>query len=169
MFARSSESRAGLSLRQKASALALCALNLGLGAIVAAELSAPAGLAASPPAPLAATTSAALPSDDFSLPPLDAYKAVIERPLFARGRRPFQAQAVGEELGDVKSFVLAGVTISGAERIALVRHGTPPTISHLAQGQEIDGWTVREIADDRVVLSTRATDYTIRLYKGAAP
>ncbi len=154
--------------RQRAAALTFAALNLALAAIVAVELRTSDNLTETPAVTMTQPTPAAAPSDDFSLPPLSTYGAVIERPLFARNRRPLPPQAAAATAGDAKSFVLVGVTVSGKQRTAVVRRGAPPTIARLTEGQEIDGWTVRHIGDDRVVLRYHATEATILLYKEAA-
>lgn len=170
MFARPAERHGALSRRQKAAAAVLAAITFGLGAVVAMEVLAPSLVAEFPDPPAAhAAPAAAPPADEAAPPSLSAYRAVIERPLFALNRRPFAPPAAAVAVGDVQSFVLAGITLSGAERTALVRHGAPPTIARLAEGEEIDGWIVREIADDRVVLRNAATDYTLRLYNYAKP
>ena len=121
-----------------------------------------------PAPPTAPLTRAAPASDDLSPPPLSAYSAVIERPLFARNRRPLPPQAAAATAGNVNSFVLAGVTVAAKQRIAFILHGTPPAIARLTVGQTIDGWTVREIGDDRVVLRNHTTEFTILLYKDTA-
>lgn len=154
--------------RQTAAALAFAAINLALAAIVTVELRTSDTLMGAPAVTMTQPTPAAPSSDDFFLPPLSAYAAVTERPLFARNRRPLAPQAAAATVADAKSFVLVGVTVSGKERMAVIRRGAPPTIARLTEGQEIDGWTVRHIGDDRVVLRNHATEATIPLYKDAA-
>ncbi|HUB96169.1 MAG TPA: hypothetical protein VL993_09640 [Stellaceae bacterium] len=142
----------------------LAVVNITLAAAVGLELSSPASRAAPTPSPVARATGTAAAVDSASPPPLDAYKAVLDRPLFARTRRPLPPRATEEAVIDASTFALAGITISGAVRIAVMRHGTPPVISHVTEGQSIDGWTIARIADDRVLLRHGATDHTIRLY-----
>lgn len=168
MFAPSAERRPVLSRRQKAVALVLAILNLWLGAVVAQEYAALVDVSPPPVASSPAAAAAAPARDDFSLPPLDALKEVTERPLFARNRRPFVA-AANAAPGNAATFLLAGVTIAGEKRVALIQHGPPPSIARLSEGETIEGWTVRRIADDRVVLRNGAAEYTIPLYKAPRP
>ena len=166
MFARNGERRAALTRRHRAAAIVLAAVNLGLGFAVALEIGAPSG---AEPAPTAAErqVASALPPSDFSLPPLDAYRAVVDRPLFAHDRRPLPPPAPSAAAGDLSAYTLAGITISGKERTALVRRATPPAVARLAVGQVINGWTVTEIADDHVVVRAEGSEKTISLYKDA--
>lgn len=169
MSGRSADPRSSWTRRQKAVALALAGLNLGLGAIVAAELRVPSNAAAAPAPPAPDPASIAVPSaGNASLPPLASLAAVIERPLFAANRRPL-AHAAAAPAADPKTFSLAGITIAGGERAAFVRHAGSPAIQRLTEGQEIDGWTVRAIAADRITLRHGAAEATMPLYKPANP
>jgi hypothetical protein len=83
------------------------------------------------PLVIAAAPGAAAP---VPLPAADpqALAAVLERPLFAQGRRP-------------------AVAAGGRRRAILRREGTAASL-HLAEGDTVDGWVVRAISPDRVVL-----------------
>jgi hypothetical protein len=169
MFAINTERRAALSISQKAAVFVVAAANLALAAMIALELRAQTGTEISA-APAKAQPTDGLPANDpFVLPPMTALHAVVERPLFAHDRRPLpppsKAPAVA---GDLSTFRLAGITVSGNVRMALVLHGAPPRITALAEGQIIDGWTVGEIGDDHIVLRSAGSESTIHLYKEAS-
>jgi hypothetical protein len=50
------------------------------------------------------------------------------------------------------SMTLVAILISPRGPHALVRHGTPPQIDRVVEGQAIDGWTTEAIKFDRVIL-----------------
>ena len=110
----------------------------------------------------------ATPSAGFSLPALGNFAGVGQRPLFSPDRRPAARSA--DNSGAWASFTLAGIIITPQSREALVSHGKPPTIAHVAEGQTIEGWTVSAIYPDRVVFSDRLSEHELRLIdKGAPP
>ena len=146
----------------------LAALCLGLGALATTELGdtrAP-GPNQPPPAPAAKPASAgAAPA--FSLPPLQRYAVVTERPLFSPDRKPPQHTA--ETAGAWSSFVLAGIIITPQSREALIAHGKPQAIAHLQEGQALEGWTITSIYPDRVVFRDGVDEHELRLTPKAAP
>src|SRR5215469_2256574 len=108
------------------------------------------------------------PSASFSLPALGNFANVGQRPLFSPDRRPAARSA--DNSGAWSSFTLAGIIITPQSREALVLHGKPPIIAHVAEGQTIEGWTVSAIYPDHVVFSDRLTEHELRLIdKGAPP
>jgi hypothetical protein len=148
---------------------ALAAVDLALSLVVAAEAFDPSPADVAPPAAAAASMPFSTRNDAPLPPSLSAYRAVIERPLFARNRRPFGRKPADQiAIGSAGAFALAGIVAAGARRIALIRHGVPPRTESLMEGAEIDGWAVRTIGDDRVVLRNATTDHTILLYKDAS-
>ena len=109
-----------------------------------------AGVAApaSPPsAPAAASDSGPV----FVMPPLSSFADVLARPLFSETRRrPKAGTARDDKPAD---FTLVGIIISPTERHALLSHGTPAQLEHVAVGQSVDGWTVTAIEPSRVLLA----------------
>ncbi|HXZ02418.1 MAG TPA: hypothetical protein VEI03_20655 [Stellaceae bacterium] len=165
-IARLRQARAAIAVSlagRRGAALLLAGLCCALAAIVAVELGGEAGegapppLAAAPPRPLPPLPAA------FDLPPLASYGEVVERPLFSPARRRPPEAAGQDLLGRSNSFVLVGVIISGAGRVALVEHGHPGEMARLAEGQTVEGWTLQSILPDRVVLQHGATEYELKL------
>lgn len=150
------------SLRGMALLLSLLCLMLGAtlyrelgggsapGAVAPAAL--PAAAAPLPPAPAAA-----------GLPPLGAFAEVLQRPLFAETRRPPPPEAAQDTLGAADGFTLLGTIIAGNGKSALIRYGRPPKLARLGEGQAVEGWTVREILPDRVLLEHGATRRALKL------
>ncbi len=151
----------GLSQSQLALAGALAVIAAGLGMVVAMEWNAPASSPAAEVPPAAATVSkATAPAPVFSLAPLSNFAAVTDRPLFAPDRRP--APEASETLGSWSALTLAGIVVTPGSREALIAHGTPPKIVHLQEGQSVDGWVVRSIEPDRIVVANAGEQHELR-------
>lgn len=136
--------------------LTVCA---GLAAVVAYQLSssfplAPMVTAAPPGAP-----SLHLPERPVLPRPPDehALDLIAARPLFTEGRRPYVpppepvAASAPEPSPRALPLELAGTYLTGTDQAALllVAGGTP---AWLRKGQQIEGWQVEAIAQDRVEL-----------------
>ena len=145
----------------------LGAVCLGLGALAATELGdtpvmprdqAPLSTAGKPPA----TAEAA-----FTMPPLQRFAVITERPLFSPDRKPPQH---GDDPGRAwSSFVLAGIIITPQSREALVLHGRPQTAAHIREGEALEGWTFTSIYPDRVVFRDGLNEHELRLTPKTAP
>ncbi|HEX3864914.1 MAG TPA: hypothetical protein VHY35_24775 [Stellaceae bacterium] len=147
---------------------ALCAV---LGAIVAVQLTGPAD--AEPKEPPVAATAEKPPVDIAALdkPPalqLDDFSEVTERPLFSETRRPAAAEAAqtAEQSGPL---TLAGIVISNKSRSSLFATGTPPVITRFREGQAVNGWVIRSILRDRVVLRRGTAERDVKLHDDGAP
>jgi hypothetical protein len=101
--------------------------------------------------PVPATANAPAPSATVisPMPALATYSEVLSRPLFSANRRPSEeAPAAMVPM----SMTLIAILISPRGPHALVRHGTPPQLDRVVEGQTIDSWTTETIKSDRVVL-----------------
>jgi hypothetical protein len=133
----------------------LAALCLGLSAVIAIEIAGTPSAGRSTPldGPGQRPRAARAPHDDtsFSLPPVSTFNEVAARPLFSDTRRP---SAFAAATADARpTFVLVGTVLSSQARDALIRHGQPAQVDHVAEGQTIDGWTVGSILPDRVIFT----------------
>ena len=107
--------------------------------------------------PRAAPPPAAPAAAPAPLPPLASYKAVVERPLFSPSRRAPPGAAATALAPSIESrYRLVGVMGTGAKHRAFVADG--PRRLQIVEGDLLDGWTVRQIAQDRVILSSPAGD-----------
>lgn len=98
-----------------------------------------------------------------SLPPVDAFGAMVERPLFASDRRPFDPTVAAAEAPPIEwepmpaagpsapAFRFIGSIDENGVVRALVSDGV--VVQSLTNGQEIDGWTVIAIESRRLVLA----------------
>jgi hypothetical protein len=149
---------------QAASVVVLLLVCLGLGGVIAAEVTAPivdAPEGSQPPNEQRSKNAAARPTS-YSLPPLQSFVSVTDRPLFSQSRRP-SPQGTDDSLGPWSNFVLAGIIISPDSREALILHGKPQAMVHVQEGQDVDGWLVTSILPDRVVFRGGSTEHELRL------
>ncbi len=112
------------------------------------------------PLPTIADTPAAFSKPElaeaFRLPPPDHFSQVTARPIFIVTRRPSPVAPPPEPpKPSMKKdqFILMGTTVAGASKIAFLIEKAGNASRVVAEGKEINGITVREIAADRVVLS----------------
>lgn len=109
---------------------------------------------------------------DFTLPPIEEYQVVVERPLFISGRRPPVPDAVSATKEPVKPTLsnlqiqLIGVVIKPEGQSVLVRDKKTKKTSYLAKGDKINGWTIEQIDPDRLLLTQlgRREELSLRVY-----
>lgn len=108
---------------------------------------------------------------DLLDPPLEKedYVGIIERPLFLPNRRPPVAEpeivdSPEEPPGlELDSLDLTAIVITPAESVAWVRSPSKPTPEKLRPGDELDGWTVKAIAEDAIELERQGESNTLVL------
>lgn len=105
----------------------------------------------------------------FSMPDKESLAVILERPVFAQSRRPSGRAGAGPEETSI-DFMLSGVVISGDERSALIRPSDGGTIRQLNVGENIAGWTLVEVAADRVIVRRDTVEAEVFLdYAAPAP
>jgi hypothetical protein len=107
-------------------------------------------------------------------PPPDRYAEVTARPLFIPDRRPQTPdQAPAGPPPARPNVTLLGVVMTGTTHYALLRHGNPPKLDSLAEGQTVDGWQIQTVTNDHVTLrlGTAEIDFPLggRAGIGSAP
>ena len=96
----------------------------------------------------------------------DAFREVLERPLFSPGRRPpsVMVNVIAEAAPPSASepaLQLHGIVATGSDAMALIAMDGAPALRRVAVGDEIGGWRIEEIGDEGVLL--RRGDGSIRL------
>jgi type II secretory pathway component PulC len=103
-----------------------------------------------------------------ALPPLASLAAIVERPLFAPSRQAPPGVSVAPAGPSIDSrYRLLGIVGTGAKRHAFVAEGTRRM--EIGEGDTLDGWTVKIVAQDQVVLASPAGEVTLKLSRTAAP
>jgi general secretion pathway protein N len=94
---------------------------------------------------------------------------VTARPVFSSKRRPPPPQAPAQAAAASDGLLLAGIVVTASERMALVLHGQPLKIARLREGETVDGWTVRSILADRIIVETATSSHELRLREKSRP
>jgi type II secretory pathway component PulC len=104
-----------------------------------------------------------------SMPDRQSLAVILERPLFTQTRRPIGVASNGPQ-GVSVDFSLSGVVISGGARSALIRSGSDGAVQQVKVGETLGGWTLVEVAADRVVVRRDAVEAEVFLdYAAPAP
>jgi hypothetical protein len=133
--------------------MGLCAI---LGAIVYLEIAYgpfnPSSASLTPPGGDIALAEPSLAA--VSLPPLEDFSEIVDRPIFIPSRQPILAEdgtAAGS--GATRNqFVLVGVVIAAEERMAVMQRRSAREVLRVVEGQQVDGWTVESITPEGVRL-----------------
>ena len=137
----------GARLQPKRGMALLAVLVLALAGGLYAESTQPI-VATRSPVPTNHGQANARPDPTFVMQPRDAYAEVVTRPLFTPTRRP--PVVVGP--GNLSEFKLTGTVISAQGRYALLAQRARPKIERIVQGQTFQGWLVKSIDSDHVIL-----------------
>lgn len=115
------------------------------------------------PAPAASPAADALPKL-ASLRPFADFAETSTRPLFSPTRRPAPGAAM---LGIDRRYRLIGLVIAGTTRHAVIAPIAGGPALELGEGQDVDGWTVTRVENDRVTLASPMGQATLALVGGA--
>jgi hypothetical protein len=116
--------------------------------------------------PLAAPPASASAPLVAPLPPLASYAAIVERPLFSPSRRPPPGAPAIQGPSIESRYRLVGIVATGPKRKAFVAEGAQRR--EIAQGDTLDGYTVSEIGQDRVKLTSPSGEAVLKLAPAAA-
>ncbi|MCK4843330.1 MAG: hypothetical protein KAT04_15835 [Methylococcales bacterium] len=101
--------------------------------------------------------------------PIEAYSAMVDSPLFIEGRKPVsqeEGNKVDEGVSKIDDLVLVGVFSAKEQMVALFsKQGARKKYSKKIEGDDIAGWQVKEIKQDRVVLQRSGRQQTVMLRK----
>lgn len=140
----------------------LAAASVVLGIVIYDEIA--GGSERENTAPAASSRAAAATATQiFSLPPLQSYHVVTERPLFTPGRHPAPLDVGTQPAGEISSLVLNGIIVSGDDKIALITDSHGGSMARYREGQMVAGWTLQSIERDHVVLERGASRQEIKL------
>jgi general secretion pathway protein N len=125
-----------------------------------------------PPSASATSAGAKTAKPGEGVPPLedkDQYAVVMERPLFLPDRRPSpeepeEPEAKKPEVDpDLSKVSLTAVLITPKETSAWVKDPKEKELVRLHLGDELHGWTVKEILGDRLILVRQGETNTLVL------
>jgi len=114
----------------------------------------------------------------FSLPPIDAFNAIVDRPLFSPDRSPPpEMSEAGEPApapegasSDERQLVLAGTATDQSQRAVAILHDVSQGVQfRVWVGDEVGGWKVKAIKPRVLVLGTATEEVTVTLDEPALP
>lgn len=138
-----------------------------LAAILAVrELGAPSAPAVSATPPPAASRAAPMHAATTSRAGI-VYPGIAQHPLFSPTRRPWlppptPAAREAAAPSPPASFTVIGTVISGGVRRAIVRPPNGDKTIVLAEGQTLQGWTLRRIGRERLRFENDGATYELR-------
>ena len=106
----------------------------------------------------------------LQIPPVIAYREVVERPLFSDSRRPVQQATKSTE--SVRAVQLAakwkvtGIVVAGDSSFVHVEGIRDHKTVRLKAGMPLDGWKLELIAPDYIEFSAAGESVTLTLYEG---
>ncbi|MBV9863378.1 MAG: hypothetical protein JO267_14665 [Alphaproteobacteria bacterium] len=101
-----------------------------------------------------------------SLPPLASFAAIAERPLFSPSRRPSMTDRGSAAAALAGRYRLLGLVTTRDGRRALMADGSRTV--ELGEGDAVEGWSIKRIEQDRLVLSSPAGEAVLTLRQAAA-
>src|SRR5918992_4250884 len=112
--------------------------------------------------------------DDFSLPPLSQFQAIIERPLFLQSRRPVpgattETSPTASKETRLNQYSLTAVVIVPDKRLALLRSTTDKKIHKIEEGQDLQGWKLKEIKDESALFQQVNESQELQLQRKTPP
>ena len=129
----------------------------------------------SPPDDSSAETTLDSPHQEPPRLPLQAYDAIVERPLFAADRRPYEPPAEPVETPRPEApqphveFQLSAVVSTPSEQIALIKTNLFPDVQRVALNESLQGWMLVEVRADSAILRRGNEQVTIELRPNAPP
>jgi hypothetical protein len=105
----------------------------------------------------------------LQIPPVVAYREVVERPLFTGSRRPpEEPEETVESVRAVQlgsKWKLTGIVVAGDDSFAHVTGIRDQKTVRLKIGEALDGWKLEEIAPDQIVFSSATDRVALRLHE----
>ncbi len=104
------------------------------------------------------------PELQFAMAAIEDFESVLERPLFSPSRRPAPAEDVAASALDQEfDYTLKGVLIDIDARIALLYHKGGAGMVRQAEGTKIDGWLLKEVEGDFIVVERNGEEEIVEL------
>ena len=150
----------------------VCALLLAI--LVSELLFPPSPLVITPEASRTPQSPLPVKKDDFSLSPLSQFQAIVERPLFLQSRRPIpgattETSPTASKETHLNQYSLTAVIIVPDKRLALLRSTTDKKIHKIEEGQDLQGWKLKEIKDEAALFQQVTESQELRLQRKTPP
>lgn len=120
-----------------------------------------------PPSPLMVQQAQAK-REDFALPPLRSFDAILNRPIFSPSRRATQgssAVVASQELG----MTLTGIITSASDKFIILAPPEGGESVRLREGEDYRGWTLTEVEQHKVVFRRGSKEEQLELIYDEPP
>ncbi len=103
------------------------------------------------------------------LPEPERYAVVAERPVFNEDRRPSKGEPVvkeeptPEEPAPLPQYDLTAILLTPAGKTAWVKKPGETGTERVIEGDQLEGWTVAQIREDRIILERQGEKNTLVL------
>jgi hypothetical protein len=156
--------------------LFLCALTAALGYVNWRVLQLEPAAAAPAEGRIVLASTTAVPALDPAPTSrtLSDFDEIVRRPVFNASRRPFVVPepTVRETAAPAPlpppDMRLIGVAIDGSKKRALLRNGKQPNGHWVQEGESIEGWQVRSVRSDAVIVASGQQAHELRLYPASS-
>jgi hypothetical protein len=103
--------------------------------------------------------------------PMFAFRETVSRPVFVPDRKPVQRdQAPAKEAAGPGAMRLVGVMKAGDQPgRALIRMASEPTGKWIAEGEQFDGWKLREVLVRSVIVESGGRSHELTLQSVRQP
>jgi hypothetical protein len=155
--------RPAIPMAWRSTVVVALAVTLAAMIVLPTELPSSEALSAAAPQGEAITSKPVVPQDV-------TYPAIAEHPLFSPTRQPWAPppppQAAPEQgPGPLADYRLVGVIVSDGMRRALVKSMRDSKTIGLAEGEQLEGWTLREIGSQQLRFTVQDSSYDMRFTK----
>ncbi len=110
-----------------------------------------------------------LPRLEMATQAIENYTDMVESPLFIEGRKPLlRLEDANKSLvvSNVDDLILSGIYSTGGQLFALFsKQGKETSYSKHKEGDDLAGWLIKKIQNDRVVLDRAGREQVLMLRK----
>lgn len=104
-----------------------------------------------------------IPTATIDRPTIEQFSAIVERPVFVATRRPtFSPDKLAGENLVLGKYRLTGIIISPEEQVVMLTSAVNKQTVTLRPGDQIDGWSLGEVSESKIVLISEKKRIVIR-------
>lgn len=113
--------------------------------------------------------TAAITQQDLGIMHLEDFEETINRPLFAKDRRPPAVASVAENAeerpSEIDKLILTGIVIGPDKQLAILVNGVSRKEIRMQVGNAFQGWQLEQFESDEIVFTREGETRKLPLYK----